>query len=411
MSILYLLSSPVSLILAILFAVGMSLMAWKGRRSAFYSFLSVGRAPLTAVVFPLAIAFIAVEGTVKLNLQHNIVFLAVVLVMMMSLFAATYEGIRNDRPWSGILSHMGLFLILFGGFFGAPDFREGAMEACTGEATSVIVTPKSVPMYLPFSIRLEEFATDYYEDGVSPRQYTSRIDIDGKHCSTSVNHPCYHKGWIIYQSGFDADNPEVSTLKFVRDPWLPFVFFGMILLAAGAIFSFRGVWKSRLVIPIVLVLAVAFTLISVAKINFGTLVPALRSFWFVPHLIIYMIAYSVLAVSLVLGIYSLFKDGKGMQMSFKLLSTASSLLILGMLCGAVWAKLAWGDYWTWDAKECWAAATWMLTLLAIHIPSPLGKNRKWVVLAILLSFLAMQITWYGVNYLPASQASLHTYTS
>ena len=50
-----------------------------------------------------------------------------------------------------------------------------------------------------------------------------------------------------------------------------------------------------------------------------------------------------------------------------LLQTSSCLLLIGMLCGAVWAKQAWGDYWTWDPKECWAMATWMLTLIGMHL--------------------------------------------
>ena len=33
-------------------------------------------------------------------------------------------------------------------------------------------------------------------------------------------------------------------------------------------------------------------------------------------------------------------------------------MTLGMLSGAIWAKEAWGHYWSWDPKETWAAATW-----------------------------------------------------
>jgi len=413
MKVIYLLSAPLSILLAILFAGGMFAFSRYCRRTKLYGFLSKGLAPLTGILLPLAVIFIAIEGSFKLDLQHNPVFLALVLVLMMSLFAATYEDIGSRRPLSSSLSHLGLLLILFGGFFGSPDFREGTMEVNTTEAKYTALNSKSAPVVLPFTVKLEEFRTDWYEDGVSPKQYTSILDVDGQRMETSVNHPCSHKGWMIYQSGFDEKNQDVSIIKFVRDPWLPFVFFGILLLAAGSVLSLKGVWKSKFVLPIVLVLALVFTFISIARINFGILVPALRSLWFVPHLIIYMIAYSVLAVSLVLGVISLLrKDGTALvTLSFKLLSTSSSLLILGMLCGAVWAKFAWGDYWTWDAKECWAAVTWLLTLLAIHLPKGLGKNRKLLVLTILLSFLAMQVTWYGVNYLPSSKNSLHTYTT
>ena len=32
-----------------------------------------------------------------------------------------------------------------------------------------------------------------------------------------------------------------------------------------------------------------------------------------------------------------------------------------------------------------------------------------LVVFVLLSFAAMQMTWYGVNYLPSAELSLHTY--
>lgn len=138
------------------------------------------------------------------------------------------------------------------------------------------------------------------------------------------------------------------------------------------------------------------------------MMPALRSLWFIPHVIIYMLAYSVLAISLVMGLIGLSGRKGAEDTGRKMLATASSLLVLGMLCGAVWAKYAWGQYWTWDGKECWAAATWLLTLLGTHIPK---KSARILVATALVSFAAMQITWYGVNYLPSSQNSMHTYNS
>ena len=59
----------------------------------------------------------------------------------------------------------------------------------------------------------------------------------------------------------------------------------------------------------------------------------------------------------------------------------------------------------------------MLTLAAIHIgQKDKGQRIKdkrlitIVLLLVLLAFAAMQMTWYGVNYLPSAAESLHTYT-
>jgi len=406
MSSLEILAFPLSALLATAFCMVIVLCHGRVR------FLA-GRKFMMAVT-GLTVILVAIEGTWALGLFHKPVFWVVILLLMLSLGLSCL----NRKSLSYFLTHCGLFLIIFGGFFGAPDFVAANMKVVAGESTSYAVSQDGLLLPLDFKVTLKEFKTDFYDDGVSPKQYTSTLDIDGKEFRTSVNHPCFHKGYFIYQSDYDRKDGTYSVLRLVRDPWLPFVLAGMLALAAGAIMELRKTWQSKAVLPIVLALAMLFGFISLARINLGTLMPALRSLWFVPHLIIYMVAYSVLALSLILSILALFGRGhsggeapsrfeKAGPLAVKLLGTASSLLILGMLCGAFWAKMAWGDYWTWDAKECWAAVTWFLTLIGIH----LNYSKKSIILAlvILLSFLAMQITWYGVNWLPSAEHSMHTY--
>ena len=86
-----------------------------------------------------------------------------------------------------------------------------------------------------------------------------------------------------------------------------------------------------------------------------------------------------------------------------------AFLTLGMIMGALWAKQAWGDYWTWDPKETWAAATWLSYLLYLHLrPRPRDNNIAFSLLV--FSFLLLQMCWYGINYLPSAQgASVHVY--
>ena len=152
-----------------------------------------------------------------------------------------------------------------------------------------------------------------------------------------------------------------------------------------------------------LVLTTLFTLLSIKKIELGTLAPALRSWWFVPHLFIYMLAYSLMALALLVRLLPL-RDK--VALSGKLLRSSSALLVLGMLCGSVWAHQAWGSCWAWDPKENWAAVTWILALVQLHLPNKGGWKA---VTLLILAFLALQITWYGVNWLPSSINSLHTY--
>ena len=43
-----------------------------------------------------------------------------------------------------------------------------------------------------------------------------------------------------------------------------------------------------------------------------------------------------------------------------------AFLTIGMLFGALWAKEAWGHYWSWDPKETWAAITWLAYLVYVR---------------------------------------------
>lgn len=60
------------------------------------------------------------------------------------------------------------------------------------------------------------------------------------------------------------------------------------------------------------------------------------------------------------------------------------LLGLALLAGALAAKLAWGEYWDWNAKETWTLVTWLLYGIVL-----LGAFRGWPVsLRMRLSLLA-----------------------
>ena len=76
--------------------------------------------------------------------------------------------------------------------------------------------------------------------------------------------------------------------------------------------------------------------------------------------------------------------------------------------GAIWAKEAWGDYWTWDPKEVWAFITAATYLVYIHLRR-MAINLKLIMWVIPIAFLFLMITWLGVSYLPSAVNSIHTY--
>lgn len=364
---------------------------------------------LTArVLLALGAIMLVVEGTCSVPLHRTVPFAVYVLVLLLALAFTLLNGVRRKAKAGFLLNHLGLFLIIWGALFGAPDVSRSKMIVGQDEPQRIAMAADGLPVVLPYEVKLQEFVIDYYPDSISPRQFTSHLLVDGQEMEVAVNSPVSHQGYTLYQESYDAMAGSYTVLQVVRDPWLPVIYLGMLLLAVGSVLLLFGRWHGKWVVPVTAVLTVLFTVFTVAKINFGTLMPALRSWWFVPHIFIYMVAYSLMAFTLVMWMVEKHRKAPvaGYWLSDNLMRSSSALLIIGMLTGSVWARQAWGDYWAWDPKENWAAVTWFVSLMHLH----LQDKRGWRGITILiLAFLALQITWYGVNYLPSALDSMHTY--
>ena len=239
---------------------------------------------------------------------------------------------------------------------------------------------------------------------------------------------------ILGMAGFIAmlwmvlERPPLRTMGETR------LWYSFFLLVAGLFTYFR--WQYRWIMLFSTVLASVFVIINIVKpeIHDHTLMPALQSVWFVPHVSVYMFSYSMLGCATLLSTVALARRSYNMDIAIeKLLYAGLAFLTMGMLTGSLWAKEAWGAYWSWDAKESWAVATWALYLLALHFPpqkrlkdnaisahltnvtTPLpcggvgGGSAYLYHIIIILGFLALQMCWYGINYLPSAETSIHTY--
>ena len=217
---------------------------------------------------------------------------------------------------------------------------------------------------------------------------------------------------ILGMGGFVAmlwvtlERPPMRTMGETR------LWYSFFLLVAG-LFTYSR-WKYRWIMLFSTMLAGVFIVINIVKpeIHDQTLMPALQSVWFVPHVSVYMFSYSLLGCATLLSAVALVRKSWDMDLAIeKLLYAGMAFLTVGMLTGALWAKEAWGAYWSWDAKESWAAVTWGIYLMAIHLaPGVMHASRRWMFhMAILLGFLALQMCWYGINYLPSAETSIHTY--
>ena len=164
-------------------------------------------------------------------------------------------------------------------------------------------------------------------------------------------------------------------------------------------------------------MSVVFVCVNLFKpeIHSKALMPALQSVWFVPHVIVYMFSYAMMGAATLFAVYLWFRKSPE-EASPKELATCDGLvrigwafLTLGMTMGALWAKEAWGDYWSWDPKETWAFATWLSYLLYLHL-RPANKNQDLLFAWLIFSFILLQMCWWGINFLPSAQgSSIHVY--
>ena len=200
------------------------------------------------------------------------------------------------------------------------------------------------------------------------------------------------------------ERPPMRTMGETR------LWYSLFLLVAGVATYAR--WRFRWVLSFSTLLSTVFMVINVVRpeLHDKSLMPALQSAWFMPHVAVYMFSYALLGVATLMAIYYLVKRDEGVVRAIEnLLGGGVALFTVGMLTGALWAKQAWGEYWSWDAKEAWAAATWFLYLGAIHLRLLRPRAVKPFCVLLIVAFLSLQMCWYGVNYLPSASKSVHSY--
>ena len=203
---------------------------------------------------------------------------------------------------------------------------------------------------------------------------------------------------------FALERPPMRTMGETR------LWYSLFLLVAGVATYAR--WRFRWVLGFSTLLATVFMVINCLRpeLHDKGLMPALQSAWFLPHVAVYMFSYALLGVATLMSLYCLVQRNEELLSAVdNLLGGGLALFTVGMLTGALWAKQAWGEYWSWDAKEAWAAATWFIYLGAIHLRLMRPRAVQTFCILILVGFLSLQMCWYGVNYLPSAEKSIHSY--
>lgn len=188
----------------------------------------------------------------------------------------------------------------------------------------------------------------------------------------------------------------------------------------------RAAMPLWVLVALIVLAALILAYVTVFGLKGKHLLPVLRSPLLPIHVISIMLSYTLLAITMGIGIAALIprrvvdeaaRKERLKDVSLVFLYPAVFLLAFGIFVGAVWANISWGGYWGWDPKETWALVTMLLYSAALHA-GPLGgtsrrtgrpsffRNPTFFHIYIIAAFLAVLITWFGVNYL---LGGMHSY--
>ena len=163
-------------------------------------------------------------------------------------------------------------------------------------------------------------------------------------------------------------------------------------------------------------LALMVSMLGERNPQIKTLMPVLASPLLSIHVILVMLSYSLFAFLFFNGVTALIMNRMGSSttilnrltdISRIMLYPAVFLLAVGIFTGAVWANVSCGRYWGWDPKETWALITMLVYSLTFHEQSlPAFRRPIFLHVYIVLAFLTVLMTYFGVNYV---LGGMHSY--
>ena len=132
-----------------------------------------------------------------------------------------YYSKNSIFRFSPYIAHLSIIIIIIGVILNVKYGFRSYTNIKVGEKTDVsYLTKNQKPVKLPFTIRLDNYQTKYYKDGI-PKSYISKISIIKNHVSVSeknieVNHPFTYGGITIYQASYGHYRPTVAKLLIVN---------------------------------------------------------------------------------------------------------------------------------------------------------------------------------------------------
>lgn len=190
-----------------------------------------------------------------------------------------------------------------------------------------------------------------------------------------------------------------------RNAFMVFILHGI----AGLLTYIR--WKYRWILSFSTLLSTVFVVINLLKpeIHDQSLMPALQSVWFIPHVTVYMFSYSVLGAHSLLPSPDCSATRRSICRQPIIWSMQESLSCQSVCCSVLFGRKRHGKLLE-LGPEGNMGSHHLDGVFDIYSPSSVRTCGQQITVCVAhFSFLALQMCWYGVNYLPAAQQSIHLY--
>ena len=164
------------------------------------------------------------------------------LILLIGMVCLTRLHHPTWRTIPFLLNHFGLFLALVAGTLGNADMQRLRMIAQEGKIEWRAIDVHHRVHKLPIAIALHDFSIEEHPT----LSFMSDVTVYAKNGITvrdtiRVNKPLSIAGWKIYQYSYDeakGSMSDISIFELVRDPWLPYVYLGIFMMLAGAVWLF-----------------------------------------------------------------------------------------------------------------------------------------------------------------------------
>jgi len=197
------------------------------------------------------------------------------------------------------------------------------------------------------------------------------------------------------------------------------VSFGTMAFGLAFFLRYRALTYLLAALPVSLASLFLLRLLPVAMpAAIDPLVPVLRdNFWLTTHVLTITLSYAAFALAMGFGHIVLFRFIRNPASTvsqatlhfwlYRVLQLGVLLLAMGTILGGVWANYSWGRFWGWDPKETWALIALLCYIFVLHGRIVGWWNQFGLAVASVLGFLAVLMTWYGVNFVLGK--GLHSY--